>query len=249
MKIMRISAVAAVLIGALTPGAIAAQAEVTANGGFLSQYYYRGIPQKESSANGGLDVASGMFSAGTWAADVGDGAEIDLYAGVGFDLTETVSLSIGGTGYFYTGDDFDVTYLEGNLGLSAGPVSLEWSAGQHDIDNPVFGASKYSFLGITVEQNGLFATVGTIAEAESFGDAFSDMFKFKAEDVSETSTGLHGQYLEAGYGFTVAEIDMAISGIWSDSELANQYSESDEAFSDEITLVFAISKTFDLSGM
>ena len=247
MKIMRISAAAAVLIGALMPGAIAAQAEVTANGGFLSQYYYRGIPQKESSANGGLDVTSGMFSAGTWAADVGDGAEVDLYAGVGFDLTETVSLSIGGTGYFYTGD-FDVTYLEGNLGLSAGPVSLEWSAGQHDYDPD---AAKYSFLGITVEQNGLFATVGTIAEAESFGDAFSDMFKFKAEDVSETSTGLHGQYLEAGYGFTVAEIDMAISGIWSDSELSGQYApgDPDPTPTDELTLVFSISKTFNLSGM
>ena len=40
-----------------------AQAEVTANAGWLSQYYYRGLMQKTSSASAGLDVAASNFSA------------------------------------------------------------------------------------------------------------------------------------------------------------------------------------------
>ena len=54
-----------------------AQAELTGNLGFASEYHYRGILQKSSSASGGLDYEQGGFYAGTWAADVGDGLEVD----------------------------------------------------------------------------------------------------------------------------------------------------------------------------
>jgi hypothetical protein len=202
----------------------------------LSQYYYRGLLQKTSSASAGLDVATPVFSAGTWAADVGDGAEVDLYAAVGFDLTETVSLSIGGTGYFYTGQ-FDDTYLEGNLGLGFGPISIEWSLGQYgnfDPDNKL----KYTFIGITAEQDGLFATIGTSGYNLEFGDAISDAF----------DKDLGAQYLEAGYGFSAADLDFVISGIWNDALLAGEFNADGDA-THELTLVFGISKTFNLSGM
>jgi uncharacterized protein (TIGR02001 family) len=242
MKIRNFAAVAAVMIGALTPGVVAAQAEVTANAGWLSQYYYRGIPQKLSSASAGLDVAASNFSAGTWAADVGDGAEIDLYAGGSFDLTDMVSVSAGGTGYFYTGQ-FDVTYLEANLGLGVGPISVEWSFGQHNYDPD---AAKYSFLGVTVEQNGLFATIGSFSEAMEFGDAIGDLFTLKAEDLSAGSTGLHGQYLEAGYGFSAGDLDWVISGIWNDSEFSGEVNGNAEP-TPELTFVLGVSKTFNLN--
>jgi len=245
MKIRRVSAVAAVVIGVLAPGGLAAQAEVTANAGWLSQYYYRGIPQKLSSASAGLDVSASNFSAGTWAADVGDGAEVDLYAGVGFDLTDMVSVSAGGTGYFYTGQ-FDVTYLEANLGVAVGPVSVEWSFGQHDYDPD---AAKYSFLGVTVEENGLFATIGTFSEASEFGDAIGDLFTLEAADLSAGSTGLHAQYLEAGYGFSAADLDWVISGIWNDSEFSGELNGDGDP-THELTFVLGVSKTFSLnSGM
>jgi uncharacterized protein (TIGR02001 family) len=241
MKIRKFAAAAAVVIGALTPVALEAQAEVTANAGYLSQYYYRGIPQKLSSASAGLDVAVSNFSAGTWAADVGDGAEVDVYAGFGVDLTETVSVSLGGTGYLYTGE-FDFNYLEGNLGIAAGPVSLEWSLGTHQYEPD---AAKYSFLGITVEQNGLFATVGTFSESMELGDALSDMFTLKQEDLAP-GAGIHGQYLEAGYGFSAADLDFAISGIWNDSEFSGEV-DGDGDPTHELTFVFGVSKTFALN--
>jgi len=242
MKIRKVSAVAGLLVCVLAPAGLSAQAEITANAGWLSQYYYRGIPQKTSSASAGLDVAADMFSAGTWAADVGDGAEVDLYAGVGFDLTDVINMSLGGTGYFYTGQ-FDVTYLEANVGVGIGPISIEWSFGQHNYDPD---AAKYSFLGITAEQNGLFATVGTFSEnLDGFGDAISDMFTLKQEDLPATA-GIHGQYLEAGYGFTAGDIDWVISGIWNDSEFSGEVNGSGEP-TNELTFVLGLSKTFNLN--
>lgn len=240
MNIRKLSALAAITIGAITPSVVSAQAEVTANAGWLSQYYYRGIPQKTSSASAGLDVAASNFSAGTWAADVGDGAEIDLYAGVGFDITEEISVSAGGTGYFYTGE-FDVTYLEANLGLAAGPISVEWSFGRHSYDPD---AAKYSFLGLTVEQDGLFATLGSFSEATEFGDAIGDLFTFDVPD--NVGAGIHGQYLEAGYGFSAGDLDWVISGIWNDSEFSGELNGDAEP-TNELTFVLGVSKTFALN--
>jgi uncharacterized protein (TIGR02001 family) len=100
-----------------------AQADVSANLGFASDYYYRGIFQADSSASGGLDYESGGFYAGTWAADVKDGQEVDGYFGYGAEVGE-FGYSVGYTGYFYTGD-FDDTYQEINLGGSYGLVTLD----------------------------------------------------------------------------------------------------------------------------
>ena len=112
-----------VLIGALITWSSVAQADWSANLGFASEYYYRGIFQESTSANGGLDFESGGFYAGTWAADVGDGLEVDGYFGYGFDVGD-VNLSVGYTGYFYTGD-FDDTYQEINLGAGLGLLTLD----------------------------------------------------------------------------------------------------------------------------
>jgi uncharacterized protein (TIGR02001 family) len=237
MKIRKVSAVAAAIVGAIVaPAAVSAQAEVTANAGYVSQYYYRGLLQKTSSASAGLDVAASSFSAGTWAADVGDGAEVDLYAAVDVPVSDMVSVSLGGTGYFYTGQ-FDDTYLEGNLGIGLGPISIEWSLGQYgnfDPDNKL----KYTFIGITAEQNGLFATVGTSGYNTGFSDAISDAF----------DKDLGAQYLEAGYGFSAADLDFVISGIFNDALLSGQV-DGDGNPTQELTFVFGVSKTFNLSGM
>ena len=234
MKIRKVSAIAAVMVSVLAPAGVSAQAEITANAGWLSQYYYRGLQQKTSSASAGLDVASGAVSAGTWAADVGDGAEIDLYGGVGIDLTDMVSVSIGGTGYFYTGQ-FDDTYLEVNLGAGLGPISIEWSMGQYsnfDPDNKL----KYLFVGVTAEHEGLFATVGAAGYNTGFSDAISDAFD---KDMGY-------QYLEAGYGFTAGDIDWVISGIYNDSALSGEYNADLEP-APELTFVLGLSKTFNLN--
>jgi uncharacterized protein (TIGR02001 family) len=241
---MKGALLAAIGAGLLAPGAVAAQTEVTANAGWVSEYYYRGLMQKTSSASAGLDIAASNFSAGTWAADVGDGAEIDLYAGFGVPLTDMVSVSLGGTGYFYTGQ-FDDTYLEANLGVAFGPISIEWSLGEYsNFDSPTnpVGKLKYSFVGITAEQDGLFATIGTSGVHPELGDAISDAFGFGGEGLDNTA----GAYLEAGYGFSAMDLDFSISGIFNDAQLSGEVNGDGDA-TQELTLVFGASKTFALN--
>jgi uncharacterized protein (TIGR02001 family) len=222
---MRRSFVAAIAIAALSPMAGRAQeVGIAANAGWVSQYYFRGILQKTSSASAGLDLSAGGFYAGTWGADVGDGAEIDLYGGYGLDLTETVSLSLGATGYFYTGE-FDDTYLEANVGLGVGPLSVEYSFGQYSN----FGDEvDYSFIGLTAAREGLYATVGAFGTDMALADVFDA-----------------GKYLEAGYTFTAADLDWVISGIWNDSVLSDAHDDEGEP-THELTLVAGVSKTFTI---
>ena len=201
----------------------AQEAEVSANAGWVSQYYYRGILKKTSSASAGLDVGAGGLYLGTWAADVGDGTEVDFYGGFGVDV-EDLSLSVGGTGYFYTGD-FDETYLEANLGAGYGPLSVEFSIGQYDSpppDGDTGDKSDYWFLGVTAEHAGFYGTFGT------FGSDFE------------------GSYGEAGYGFSAADLDFTISGILSDEHLSSQENAMGDG-TNELTLVFGVSKTFALN--
>jgi uncharacterized protein (TIGR02001 family) len=215
------------LVGALLLASGIAQADVSANIGWASEYHFRGILQKVSSASAGLDFESGGFYAGTWAADVdngcffddvteetfcADGLEVDLYLGYGASVGD-VDLSVGYTGYFYTGD-FDDTYQEINLGAGFGVVSLDVAVGQYDnFDGPTL---DYTYYALTFAgDSGLYATLG----------GFSQDFE--------------GEYLELGYGgtFTDAEIDLGVALIFANDDLIGEADES---------LIFTIGKAFDL---
>jgi uncharacterized protein (TIGR02001 family) len=175
-----------------------AHAELSANLGVASEYYYRGIFQESSSASGGFDYEKGGFSIGTWAADVGDGLEVDAYFDYGFDVGN-VALSVGYTGYFYTGD-FDDTYQEINLGAAFGIVSLDVAVGQYDnFDGPT---QDYTYYSVTVDKNGFYGKLG----------GFSQDFE--------------GEYAEIGYSTTLAELDVGVSLIFSNEDLIG---DDDEA--------------------
>jgi uncharacterized protein (TIGR02001 family) len=193
-----------------------AVADVSYSVGWASEYYYRGILQKESSANAGVEFTEGGFTLGTWAADVGDGAEVDLYGSYTFEFDGGFWASVGATGYYYTGE-FDDTYEELNFGLGIGMFSLGYSVGEYD----GFGAdADYDFLSLTIEaENGLYGTFG------AFGDDFD------------------GEYIEVGYGFSVAEIDFGIAAIFNSDELSDQVSSSGSPTEGE-AIVFTIGKSF-----
>jgi uncharacterized protein (TIGR02001 family) len=193
----------------LLASSAAANAQASANVGWASEYHFRGILQKVSSASAGLDYESGGFYVGTWAADVGDGLEVDGYFGYGTDVGD-FSLSIGYTGYFYTGD-FDDTYQEINLGGGFGALSLDVAIGQYD--NFAGPTLDYTYAALTFEHEGFYATLGT----------FSQDFD--------------GDYLQLGYGKTIAEIDFGIALILANDDLVGNDDES---------LIFTIGKSFDL---
>ena len=178
-----------------------ASAEVSYNIGFVSEYYYRGIFQKSSSASAGIDFEQNGLYLGAWSADVGDGLEVDLYGGYGIETDAGFSASLGFTGYYYTGD-FDDTYQEVNLGLGYGMFSLGYSSGQWD----GFGAEEdYDFLEIGfATDSGFYGTYGT------FGKDFD------------------GDYFEFGYGTSISEFDVGVSYILTD-ELGDQEGGEAEA--------------------
>ncbi len=218
MSLVRTIGLSTIALTLLAPlGAQAQEAEITANAGWVSQYFYRGILQKTSSASAGLDLGYGPLSVGTWVADVGDGAEIDFYGSVGGEF-EGLTLSAGGTAYLYTGQ-FDDTYLEANLGAGYGPLSLEVSFGQYE--NFDADPLDYGFVGLTAEHEGFYGTYG----------AFWNDFE--------------GSYGEVGYGFSAAELDFSIAGILSDSDLSG-LEDGDGSPTPGLTLVFGIGKTFGL---
>ena len=187
-----------VLIGALITLSSVAQADWSANLGFASEYYYRGIFQESTSANGGLDFESGGFYAGTWAADVGDGLEVDGYFGYGFDVGD-VNLSVGYTGYFYTGD-FDDTYQEINLGAGLGLLTLDVAIGKYDnFDGPT---QNYTFYSLMLEKNGFYGKLGGFAQ------------------------DFEGEYFELGYTTSISDIDVGLNLIFSNEDLVG---ENDEA--------------------
>jgi uncharacterized protein (TIGR02001 family) len=203
---------AAVMTFATTP---AMAADYSANIGWNSQYFYRGIFQSKSSANAGVDLGAGGFYLGAWGADVDDGVEIDYYGGYNFELGD-FTLGAGGTIYTYTGD-FDDTYKEVNL--TAGWNWLTFDAAIGTYDN--FGGPKqdYQFYSLTAAYNGFYGKVGT----------FQDDFD--------------GSYLEGGYGntLTVSDTDLfdyTFTVIYSDKDLAG-------GDSSDTNFVLSLSKTFD----
>jgi uncharacterized protein (TIGR02001 family) len=174
-------------------------ADVSANFGMVSDYLYRGIYQEDSSASAGIDYENdnGLYI-GTWAADVGDGVETDIYFGYGGEIGD-FSWGVGYTGYYYT-DDFDDTYSEINLGIGYGMFSLDFAAGEWD----GFGAPEdYTFTSLTFEHpSGPYITYG------SFGDEFD------------------GDYFEVGYGFDWQGLDLSIA-LTSSSDLPVSQDNSD----------------------
>jgi uncharacterized protein (TIGR02001 family) len=107
-----------------------AMAELSANVGFASEYYYRGVLQKQSSANAGVYFERDGFYAGTLVADVDDGLKVDLYGGHNWELEGGYSVSLGVAGNHSTGD-IDDTYREFNVSAAWGPIRLGYSKGTY----------------------------------------------------------------------------------------------------------------------
>ncbi|MDZ7783677.1 MAG: TorF family putative porin [Halioglobus sp.] len=195
----------AALATALVSGMAAAPAtaDLSANIGFASEYYFRGLLQNDSSASAGLDFESNGFYVGTWAADVGDGLEVDLYGGYGIEV-EGFSFSVGGTGYYYTGD-FDDTYQELNLGAGYDFISVDYAIGEWD----GFGDEQnYDILTVGLAYEGFFGTWGSWGVAE--------------DELAE------GDYFELGYGTEIGGFDVSVYGVYTDEDLTGG-DEWDEA--------------------
>lgn len=184
---------AAVLLWAVT-----AQADFSANIGWASEYHYRGIFQASSSANGGVDYEVGGFYAGTWAADVGDGLEVDAYLGYGWEKGD-FTYGIGYTAYYYTGD-FDDTYQEINVNAGFGLMTFDVAVGEYE--NFTGPTRDYVYYAVTVEKNGFYGKYAGFTE------------------------DFDGEYVEIGYAATVAGLDLGLTLIFANEDLVGEADES-----------------------
>ena len=208
------------LVAGLLLASGVASAGWSANVGYASEYHFRGIFQKNSSASGGIDYESGGFYAGTWAADVGDGLEVDGYFGYAGEI-EDFSYGIGYTGYFYTGD-FDDTYQEINLSGGFGIISAEVAIGRWDaFSSPT---EDYTYYAVTAEKDGFYGKFAGFAQ------------------------DFDGEYFELGYGTTIADIDLGVALIFASDELTSDLEVDGEIIpvDEEESIVFTIGKSFDL---
>lgn len=205
-------------------------AELTGNVGIMSDYVFRGAFQEDASAMGGLDYAHDSgFYIGTWAADVGEGLETDLYFGYGGEAGD-FSYSIGYTGYFYT-DDFDSEYNELNLGIGYAGLTLDVAVGTWDgivgdpltEDDYVFTSLGYAF------DSGFYITLGS----------------WDYDTAIDTA-----DYAEIGYGFEWEGFDLSFALINSSdlpvTELGWDPDVGVPASADNI-ITFSISKSFTLA--
>lgn len=183
-------------IGALLASA-AVQADRSANIGYASNYFYRGIFQAPSSASGGLDFEKGGFYVGTWVADVDLGLEVDAYFGYSGSIGDNISYGVGFTGYYYT-EDFDDTYQEINLSSGFGIATVEVAIGEYDA--PI--RQDYTWYSLKLEKNGFYGRVAGFAQ------------------------DFEGNYAELGYDFSLAEVDLGIKVILSDDDLTGEADQS-----------------------
>ena len=100
-----------ILLAGLAVVAIPAQAgddlSVTTTVDYVTDYVFRGVSLADSAIQSGVEVGAGDFYAGAWfSTGIGDTSlfaadELDLYAGYGFTLSDSVSADVGVTYYHY----------------------------------------------------------------------------------------------------------------------------------------------------
>lgn len=211
--------------------AVPAAAEVSANAGFVSDYYFRGVNLGDAGAYAGLDYSESGFYAGVWTIDDGassydigddstyngnDGQEVDYYLGYGMEHGD-FSWSLGLTHYDYT---YTSSYeREFNLNLGYKGFGLEYSSGSHTEDPD--GAdedSDYTFIGLSWSGEIYGVTYGNWASDEDGDDSEYSYAEVSASgEVSGLDMGItigrtfdvkdsNGDDDEAGDGYIVLDI-------------------------------------------
>lgn len=217
----------------LTAGMAApAMAEVSANAGFVSDYYFRGGNLGNAGAYGGIDYEQSGFYAGVWAIDDGasdkdgnhgnDGLEVDYYFGYGMEHGD-FGWSLGMTHYDYT---YTSNYeREVNVNLAYQAFGFEYSTGTA-VEDPDGADNEADYTYIALSWGGeVFAA--TLGNKQSDED----------NDDSEYS------HLDLSASGEVAGLDM---GLTLGRKFNSKDAAGDDADNGRAYLFLDISKSFSL---
>jgi uncharacterized protein (TIGR02001 family) len=214
-KMTKLAAAIALASGALSAPTMAV--ELSANAGFVTEYYFRGVQLGDAGAYAGLDADLGAgFYAGTWiiddnndgSADAGveDGLETDFYVGWATEFENGLSLDIAYNRYEYT---YTSNY-EGEYVVTAGfgPVSVQYIDGTA-FDEESGAGDDWDYKGYALGLSGeVFSfTYGSVEADESGDDSSYDWVEISASgevvglDVTATlgtTTNVEDDALELG---------------------------------------------------
>ncbi|MEM9025604.1 MAG: TorF family putative porin [Verrucomicrobiota bacterium] len=101
---MKSKIVSIIAAAALSASLTAQELSISSTVGFESVYSFRGTKLANEIFHGAVDLSYGDFYTGIWTAQPVTGSEeneIDFYGGYGFEVTETISIDLGGTVYYY----------------------------------------------------------------------------------------------------------------------------------------------------
>lgn len=119
MKKIILSSVVAVSAAAASTTAFAGdEISISTSIDYVTEYVFRGVSLEDSAIQPGVEVSLGDFTVGAWASagfgedSLQDTDELDLYAGYGFSLSDSISASVGATYYTYpdASDTFEVSF-------------------------------------------------------------------------------------------------------------------------------------------
>ena len=187
------------------------ESSVSYNIGYMSEYWYRGVYQAESSVSFGADLEVGNFYAGTWWADVDKGMEYDIYAGYNFSMGPA-DMYLGVTGYYYS-DNFDDDYEEVNFGIAMGNLAIDAAVGEY----------KKGVVGNTKDHNYSFTSVAyDLTELTGLPLTYS----FGAWGGSK----LQGEVHTLSFSKTIQEVDVGLEVAKNSDDITGSASNKDTTF-------------------
>ncbi|GAA5315202.1 MAG: hypothetical protein AseanaTS_04060 [Candidatus Pelagadaptatus aseana] len=237
-KMTKLAAAIALASGALSAPTMAV--ELSANAGFVTDYYFRGVNLGDAGAYGGLDADLGAgFYAGTWIiSDNGgedgafgdasdpdtndDGLETDFYVGWATEFENGLGLDIAYNRYEYTyTSDYEDEYV-----ISAGFAGFGVSYFDGTAHGEETGGTDTDYDGYTFSWSG-----------EVFG------FLYGSVENDETDDKSGHDWIELSASGEIAGLDVtAVLGKTTNVEL----SDSTDGESGDGYFFLDVSKSFDL---
>lgn len=212
-----------------------ANAGGSANVGYVTDYYFRGIELGDAGAYAGFDYEQGGFYAGTWLInDGGEGGdttvEYDVYGGYNHEFSSDLSAGLGFTAYNYEYSSAQQTEI--NLSLGYKFFGFEYADGE-DVDATVDAGgnptdAEYEYIALSLSGDVYGVTYGTYD--------YDDL-------IAATNDAAEGDYsyLEFSAGGTISELDFSVSLGVTDFE-----EDSATPKSSDVYILLDVSKTFDL---
>ncbi len=215
----------------LVASSLAYGAEVSGNVSLATDYVYRGISQtnEEATIQGGFDLETDSgFYAGVWASNIAfDGSiEIDLYAGIGGEISENFGYDVGVLRYQYPSD--------------AGPNDSSF--------NEIYGSLSYGGFtaGLNYSPDFFFesgkATYVYLEYSLPLPNEFSVDFHYGNQTIDDNGTFGAPDYAEYYIAVSRSWSDLDFSLTWYDTDLSGADCFGGSAVCDS-RVVFGLSKS------